>query len=109
MCIIGTGACSNPWESPFSTGKVSESKMRDYLYPANPEDIELGKYCNDGCGSDGLSGGWTSFGSSVSMFNLLPTCINEKDERGYRIQGFVSAVDVTDKFNPTPSDDCTVQ
>ena len=85
------------------TRNATDEELGQYADPDHPK-FNLSKYCTDGCG-----GMWLSFGSSVEMYRLTPTCINEKGEQGYRIQGFVAATEVTDKFNPIPSADCTEQ
>jgi hypothetical protein len=66
------------------------------------EEGDLAGYCHDLCGAT-----WLSFGESVAAFNLLPSCITEDGEQGYRLQGFFDAVALGDKFNPVQSNDCT--
>jgi len=87
----------------YQRGEMTAEQLRAYVEPENPEeDLKLSKYCTDGCGTM-----WLSFGTSVEMYKLQKTCINEKGQQGYRIQGFVRAVEVTDKYDPVASANCT--
>jgi len=67
------------------------------------EEGDLTAYCHDQCGTK-----WLSFGVAVAAMDLLPSCITEDGEQGYRLQGFFDAVAVEDeKLNPVSSSDCT--
>ena len=82
MCLI-PGTCGTP-----------QNEGHD------PDDLQA--YCLDQCGTS-----WLSFGRTIDAFNLTPKCITTDGQQGYRIQGFIDAVDVTNKFNPVSSNDCT--
>jgi len=68
----------------------------------DPDDLTA--YCKDECGDK-----WLSFGQTVKAFGLAPTCVTSEGDQGYRLQGFISAADVTEKYNPVSSSDCTEQ
>jgi len=83
MCLV-SGAC--PLE-PVNEGTHEEG--------------DLSGYCRDKCGKK-----WLSFGESVAMFKLKPSCITPDGAQGYRLQGFVTAVEISDKYDGTRSDNC---
>lgn len=86
MCLV-TGSCEF---KPVDVGEYEEE--------------DLSSYCKDVCGFK-----WISFGQSVKAFGLKPTCLTQDGEEGYRIQGFIDAEAVPDKFNPIPSSNCAEQ
>jgi len=63
---------------------------------------DLPGYCKAACG-----GGWASFGGLVTAVGISPTCLTLDGREGIRLQAFFDAVDVSDKYNPLSSDDCT--
>ncbi len=63
---------------------------------------DLPGYCNAACGP-----GWTSFGGIIRAVGIAPSCLTEDNREGIRLQAFFDAVDVSDKYNPVSSDDCT--
>lgn len=72
--------------------------------PKNTGDYDkdnLTAYCTDRCG-----GKWLSFGATVAAIGLTPSCLTPDGSVGYRLQGFLEAIEVTDKFNPVESGDC---
>ncbi len=85
MCAI-TGTCDVPPEDP------------DVSF----DEDELNQYCKGACGK-----GWISFGEIVKSFGLAKTCLTPEGKPGYRLQGFFDAVEITDKFNPIKSIDCS--
>jgi hypothetical protein len=63
---------------------------------------DLPGYCKAACG-----GGWASFGGIIKSVGIAPTCITQDGRDGIRLQAFFDAVDVSDRYNPVSSDDCT--
>ncbi|MBM4355770.1 MAG: hypothetical protein FJ109_18600 [Deltaproteobacteria bacterium] len=74
---------------------VSPVPQGDY-----PE-TDLAKYCTDRCGQK-----WISFGASVGLFGLKPTCLTTDGKPGYRLQGFVEAHEIPGKFDSKQSINC---
>jgi hypothetical protein len=62
---------------------------------------DLATYCKDRCGEK-----WISFGASVGLFGLLPTCLTTDGKPGYRLQGFVQAESIPGKFDKQQSVNC---
>ncbi|MFH1532720.1 MAG: hypothetical protein ABIK09_18510 [Pseudomonadota bacterium] len=67
-----------------------------------PEDLP--GYCKAACGV-----GWASFGGIIKSVGIVPTCLTLDGREGIRLQAFFDAVDVSDKYNPVSSDDCTAK
>ena len=65
---------------------------------------DLPGYCGAACGP-----GWTSFGGLINAVEIASTCITTDGREGIRLQAFFDAVDVSHKYNPVSSDDCTVK
>lgn len=63
---------------------------------------DLPGYCKSACG-----GGWASFGGIIKSVGIAATCNTLDGREGIRLQAFFDAVDVSDKYNPVSSDDCT--
>jgi len=83
MCLK-TGDC--PLE-PVPQGELAET--------------DLAAYCKDRCGDK-----WISFGASVGLFGLLPTCLTTDGKPGYRLQGFLEAKEIPGKYDPKQSINC---
>jgi len=83
MCLV-SGMC--PYE-PKNEGGYAED--------------DLTGYCKDKCGAN-----WLSFGESVGAFGLTPSCLTPDGSKGYRLQGFIDGVEVTEKYDPVESQDC---
>ncbi|MBM4372755.1 MAG: hypothetical protein FJ098_13950, partial [Deltaproteobacteria bacterium] len=67
-----------------------------------PEDLP--GYCGTACGP-----GWASFGGIIASVGIPATCLTTDGRTGYRLQAFFDAVDVTGRYNPVSSDDCTAK
>jgi len=63
---------------------------------------DLPGYCKSACGA-----GWASYGGIIKSVGIAPTCITLDGREGIRLQAFFDAVDVSHKYNPVSSDDCT--
>ena len=95
MCPLKTGTC------PLVDKETRESYPID---PAGNEDTEvLQTYCKEACGTK-----WISFGALVrAMKGIYPNCLTSDGIKGYRIQGFFDASEISEgRFNPVQSDDC---
>lgn len=62
----------------------------------------LDGYCKAACGNL-----WSPFGDIGRAAGLSPNCLTPEGKEGYRVQGDFTAIDITDKFNPVQSGDCT--
>ncbi|MBM4372352.1 MAG: hypothetical protein FJ098_11900, partial [Deltaproteobacteria bacterium] len=98
------GWIETPAEGDALEGSAAYQMLGDDGVPLPAQDANDRKteYCHTACGP-----AWISFGGSVDMFQLAPTCQTPDGRPGYRLQGFFDAKVVTEKYNPVQSSDCS--